>query len=238
MTPRISTIGASIRKMFSGIGGDGDPYWDNVVLALHMDGVNAGVSFPDLKGKIVTVAGNVNTSTAQKKFGTASAYFDGVGDYLELAMSADFNYGTGDFTVECWVYPVARTDTYPIVWASYLNTVADIGLMVMNNGSGQLLYDGTYSNFAASSVPNNVWTHLAVERYGTELALYVNGVKIVSVTRGTTLGRSTAPFYIGNLNNSSTQHRYKGYIDDFRMTKGVSRYKGNFTPPLQPFPEN
>ena len=35
MTPRMSNIGASIRKMFSGIGGGGDYYWDNTVLALR-----------------------------------------------------------------------------------------------------------------------------------------------------------------------------------------------------------
>lgn len=62
--------------------------------------------------------------------------------------------------------------------------------------------------------------------------------KVSELGVASALDRSMAPFYIGNLNNSSTQHRYIGYIDDFRMTKGVSRYKGNFTPPSQPFPEN
>ena len=35
---------------------------------------------------------------------TGSVFFDGGADYLSLASSDDFAYGTGDFTWEMWVY--------------------------------------------------------------------------------------------------------------------------------------
>ena len=34
---------------------------------------------------------------------SGSVSFDG-NDYLSIADSADFNLGSGDFTIECWVY--------------------------------------------------------------------------------------------------------------------------------------
>ena len=34
---------------------------------------------------------------------TGSVQFDGSGDYLSLASTSDFAFGTGDFTIELWV---------------------------------------------------------------------------------------------------------------------------------------
>jgi len=30
-------------------------------------------------------------------------YFDGTGDYLSIPVSNDFNFGSGDFTIDLWV---------------------------------------------------------------------------------------------------------------------------------------
>ena len=66
---------------------------------MHMDGNDNGTTFTDECGKTVTAHGDVCTKTAEKKFGTASAYFDGVDDYLSLADSDDWNFSSGDFTI-------------------------------------------------------------------------------------------------------------------------------------------
>src|SRR5690606_37647124 len=79
---------------------DTDPY---TVLLMHMDGSDNGTTFTDECGKTVTAHGDVCTKTAEKKFGTASAYFDGNGDYLSVPASEDFNFGAGDFTIDLWV---------------------------------------------------------------------------------------------------------------------------------------
>ena len=59
----------------------------------------------DTDGKAITVFGDAQLSTTQKKFGTASVLLDGTGDYLSLATSSDFGFGTGDFAVEAFVRP-------------------------------------------------------------------------------------------------------------------------------------
>ena len=76
-------------------------------LLMHMDGSNDGTTFTDSSGSAHTVTpnGNVHTDTAVKKIGTASAQFDGTGDYLTVPDSSDWDILGSDFTIECWVKP-------------------------------------------------------------------------------------------------------------------------------------
>ncbi len=53
-------------------------------------------------GKEVTVNGDVQHSTGANKLGNTSLYFDGTGDYLHLNDSADWDFGSGDFTIDFW----------------------------------------------------------------------------------------------------------------------------------------
>ena len=47
---------------------------------------------------------------------SGSVFFDGSGDYLAAPVSSDFEYGTGDFTIECFVYFESFPSTFaPIV---------------------------------------------------------------------------------------------------------------------------
>jgi len=84
-----------------------DTYYSNVSLLLHCDGSNGSTTFTDNSPspKTVTANGNASVSTAQSKFGGASAVFDGTGDYLSLDGSSGFAFGTGDFTIEFWLSP-------------------------------------------------------------------------------------------------------------------------------------
>jgi len=75
-------------------------------LLLHCDAADASTTFTDSSaaGHNFTAAGNAQIDTAQFKFGTSSALFDGTGDYINDATgSSDFAFGTGDFAVDFWV---------------------------------------------------------------------------------------------------------------------------------------
>jgi len=65
-------------------------------------------SFKDASqySQTITTAGNVKstTGTTTIKFGLNSTYFDGTGDYLALPAGSMWDFGTGDFTIDCWVY--------------------------------------------------------------------------------------------------------------------------------------
>lgn len=212
-----------------------DPYWSNVVLAMHMD--DAGLT--DLKGHAVTLAGNTARSSTQSKFGGYSAYFDGAGDFLYPVNSGpDFAFGTGDFTVEMWVYlpslgvvrslydgrPTSTNGLY--VW-TYVSATNTIGFLV----SSVARITGTTALAAMT------WYHVALCRSGTSTKLFLNGVQEgATYSDGNNyLGAANRPFIgIDAYNSSATP--MLGYIDDLRVTKGVARYTANFTPPSSAFP--
>ena len=69
-----------------------------------MDGQASSTTFLDAAtGKVASSTGNAAVDTAQSKFGGASGKFDGTGDYLSLADSNDWNFGSGAFTMDSWV---------------------------------------------------------------------------------------------------------------------------------------
>ena len=76
-----------------------------VKLLIHGN-VGSGQRFTDsrLSNHTVTASGNVTHSTTESKFSGGSIYLDGTGDYLSVADSSDWAFGTGDFTMDMWVY--------------------------------------------------------------------------------------------------------------------------------------
>ena len=160
----------------------GDPHWANVVLAMYMDGANNGTTFTEEKGKTVTRFGHTVTKTDQKKFGTASAYFDGSGDYLRLATSNDWDFGSGDFTIEAWVRistfavtrgVVARRDNTSTGnannWSLRVTTGAQAQFYITNSSSVVVsIYSGTLTV--------NTWHFLTVCRVSGVITIYLDGV--------------------------------------------------------------
>jgi len=205
-----------------------DPYWASVVLAMSMDGASGSTSFVDLKGHTVTPAGNVQLSTAQSKFGGASAYFDGSTDYLSLASSADFALGTADFTCECWVRISSVSGTFNIL--DFRSTASGIP-WVWNIVSGKLGMYTPSGTLAAGSTTLSVgvWYHVAITRQSNIFTLWVNGVADGSATNSSDLGSSSNPLTIGCTPGGSGGGSFYGYIDDLRITKGVARDTANFT---------
>jgi hypothetical protein len=179
--------------------------------------------------------GDAKISTAQSKFGGSSIYFDGTGDYLNIPYSPSFNFGTGDFTVECWanityvqysgIISSCNSTMTSSMWLLGFSNTAHI--MTFNfDGSGTAICGADYTAY------EGVWTHIAVSRSGTTLKLFFNGTQVQSVTNSTSFTGDTAnPVTIGRRYNNQTQYYVNGYIDDLRITKGYARYTTTFTPP-------
>ena len=216
---------------FAAAAGPTDPDFANVSLLLHGDGTNGSTTIIDSSPspKTVTAVGDAQISTTQSKFGGASMYLDGNGDYLTLPASADFLF-PGDHTIECWIY-------WDGTYASGARNIYGTG------GSGSLGQIGIFEGFglywggvfAYNYPPINQWVHVAASRQGSTVRLFINGVLTASGTQSASIGSSTASAYVGN--RADLYHPFKGYIDDFRITKGVARYTANFTPPTAPFPD-
>lgn len=206
-----------------------DPYFANVVALLHMDGSNGGTTFTDVKGHTFTPTA-VTTSTAQAKFGTASASFSGG---ATLASShADFVLGTGDFTLEFFMN-LASVSTTQVISApgSY---GAGSGFQLYVAAGALYLYSGgavaDTSGYATLSA--NTWQHVAIVRASAVPKIFVGGaLQSVGGSWGNNLSDNVASLAL-------TGWALTGYIDEFRLTKGVARYSSTFTPPTAAFPDS
>lgn len=213
---------------------------DYTVSLLHFDGDDDSTTITDEYGKTWTASADAKLKIATKKFGASSLYTDGVGDCVYTASHADLDMGTGDFTIDFWANPGTQTRTYPFIlcnddnqWRNGTFTIryhtdgADDKFSVwMNNGSAKGI-DATHTSASGS------WHHVAVTRTGATLALYVNGVAEGTVTINTSDSINLA--YGGNLllGYAATDYGsgYVGYIDEFRISKGIVRWTEAFTPP-------
>ena len=195
-------------------------------------------------GHTVTPAGNARISTAQSKFGGASMYFDGSGDYLTAPSNASYAFGTGDFTIEAWLYITnygggyldfggCIFDTRGVTQANWGN-----GLLFCLTTNGSLrVFSSTTISTSTSQISLNTWTHVALVRSAGSVTFYIGGQSAGTFSFSDNL--SEQDMTIGtaiDLRAQNTSLKYNGYIDDLRITKGVARYTSNFTPPTAQLP--
>lgn len=214
-----------------GGGGPTDPYWANVVSLLHFDGSNGSTTFADQKGKTWSSVNGAQLTTSVSKFGTASLTLAAAGSYASTLGSADFNFGTGDFTVEGWYQFTSTARQY--IYSNNSNSAA----ILITPSSGLLEVYGPSShviNAGSTPLSTGAWYFLSLSRNGNTWRFFVDGVVYQSVTDSRSWGSSSGGVQLAVGGGS----RYSGYIDDFRVTKGVGRYTSNFTPPAAAFPNS
>ena len=175
--------------------------------------------------------------TAQSKFSGASGLFDGTGDYLSVPASTDFVFGTGDFTIDAWIYQTSWPPGYSSIFtniASWSGTALNFRIMP----TGDIRFSTGLGDILASSntVSLAKWTHIAVVRSSGTLQLFINGVSGGQVANSTNFSESNI-VYIGALPLSGGGEMIGG-IDELRISKGVARWTSNFTPPPRPYGSN
>jgi hypothetical protein len=214
---------------------EGDRNFSNVSLLLHGNGANGSTTIVDSSPtpKTVTAVGNAQISTAQSKFGGASIAFDGTGDYLTVPNNADLNVGTGDFTVELWLYRISallNTDALLSKGGSniFIGIDASTSKIVVSHYAVAVVFT------SSAAISNGTWYHFALCRSGTAIKMYINGAEQAATTSSANF-TSTSVLAIGADILDTNGQRFNGYIDDLRITKGVARYTANFTPPVAPF---
>lgn len=211
---------------------------------LHFNGADTSTVFTDETGKTWTAQGNAQLDTAQKKFGTASLLLDGTLDYITTPTHNDFNLGGGDFTIDFQI----RFNALPL-----LNNNKALVHRVHTDDSGYQInvYDdaGVHSldfrNFTGvaysidikrtiSTLLANTWYHIEIDRSGSNFYFFLDGVQ--QSTTGVDADPTTdnvGTLYLGA--NRVGDQSCDGWIDEFRMSKGVARHTANFTPPTEEY---
>ena len=212
----------------------GDVYFPNVKLLLPFDGSNGATSTTDSSNSThsVTFAGGAQISTAESKFGGSSLYLNGdSGTKLTISQSSDFDFGTGDFTIEFWIKTSLSNND------SQSRRVISFGDNNTNRIQIFLSSDGIdFYNISSVKVDGDIdvadgnWHHVAFTRSGTSLKGFVDGAQSGSTATNSTDFNNAAALTIGAY-ASTGLGRVVGYLEDLRITKGLARYTSAFTAP-------
>ena len=168
-----------------------------------------------------------------------SVLFNGSNQYLSIASNSAFDFGAGNFTVECWVY-LNNTSTYAIVGTRTNDTYLTIR-WCLYVGDGFLSCDVWNTSNARialftfqSTIPTATWTHCALVRSGTSFKLYQNGTQSTnSATSSDAVSNSSTAINIGSFISSGVAN-LNGNISNLRIVKGTALYTSSFTVPTSP----
>lgn len=211
-------------------------------LLLHCDGVDATTTFTDASSAAhggATVNGNAQVDTAQSKFGGASLLLDGVGDYLTYSNHADWELGSGDFTIDWWerrssasvgggaMARHANSNFAP--WVLTKSDGANLRFFASSNGSSWDIAD----NVDLGAIELNAWHHFAIVRSGNIFFCFRDGAYQAIFSSDKSFFASSAALSIGRVWDSSSpaQGDFPGWMDEIRISKGVARWTSPFTPP-------
>ena len=160
-----------------------------------------------------------------------SGYFDGTGDYLTAGSNSVFQFGTGNFTIEAWVYVTNYAGTCAVFDTRTTGNEATGVIFYITAGGMLSIYNSAALVTASTALTVNTWNHVAVTRSGTTVNLWLNGVSVGSGTVTTNFTQQNS--YIGSAYTGSANMMI-GYVTDVRVVKGTAVYTTTFTPPSAP----
>lgn len=224
-----------------------DPYLGYVPYLAHY---NSSATQVDAGTCTAVVTGSVSIDTVNTKFGAGSLGFATTGrNYLTLSPYSNFNFN-GDFTVECWVRPLARTDGngdgLQTIF-SHANGGNDFTIQMLSlmwsRTTGKMSLDVGHSDIWATGtavITAGTWAHVAFTRSGNTYTVYVNGIVDITGTYATNFSTSAFSTDIGRAwyyaPTSPTEYfrLFAGNIDGFRITNKC-RYNRSFAVPTSAY---
>lgn len=180
----------------------------NTKLLLHCDGIDGSINFLDsgYTGHTIIPYGNAQVDTEEYAFATGSAKMDGDGDYLSIASHADWNYGTGNVTIDLRV----RFDVVNGVHLLYFRgdgaSVNNYVALYQDHEMGKLCFTvrntTRIAHHTATWAPViETWYHVALVRgwdsNPNDWALTVNGTAIATWTESITMPSHSGALTLG-----------------------------------------
>ena len=214
-----------------------------------MDGINGSSIFTDssVSKKVATANGSAQVSTAQSKFGGASARLTiGTSDYISIPDSIDFAL-SGQFTIDCW-YKANTRQNYAGIVASqnYNSAVSYTGWNLGCNfiGAGNQPVQFYYYNASTSAtiglagtndINDGNWHHLAVTRDGSNvIRLFRDGTQEATTTNAVSMNRGNG-LIVGRQWTNNNSGYIDAWVEELQILQGQALYTGSFTPPTAPY---
>lgn len=177
----------------------------------------------------LTANGDAALTSGIPNFGTGAALFDGSGDYITLPDSSQWDFGTGDFTLELFV-KFRSVGSFPQTFVSR-NNFSEMRLQ-MDDANTMVLYLMGAEIASRTFTPSaNTWYHIAVTRNSTTLRVFVNGVQLGADVTNSTNITGTSAILVGQ---AAGTNYLNGYIRNFRISN-TARYTSGYTTPTSDF---
>jgi hypothetical protein len=183
-----------------------------------------------------TVSG-VTYATANPKFGTYCFSFTGsANSVLYCADHADFNVSGGIWSTDAWVY-FNSFNAVSTIWAQATDANNYHRLYV--NTSGIVIYNLVAAGVEKSTIASGIgsiqlgrWHHVEMTENGNDYYLFIDGVKVASMSTADRPANYTQLFSIGGFTPDSSS--WSGFapmlMDEFRLSVGAARHTQGFTP--------
>jgi hypothetical protein len=154
-----------------------------------------------------------------------SVFFTGSTQYINAPSNTVFTFGTGNFTIEGWIYLVTATNSGTLFDNRTGATTVSSQIYVASN---VVYYAVAGVNvITGGSINVNTWYHIAVVKSSGSTKLYVNGAQSGSTYTDANNYVIGSPF-IGTGFGSSNP--LNGYITNLRVFNGTAVYTTTFTP--------
>jgi len=180
-------------------------------------------------------------SAGIQAYGTAgiqpggSALINAVGAGLSVPASGNFAYGTGNFTIEMWIYPFNYNEFANVLWAQTVNRPSYFLIFIQQNtGQISFQFNGSVRGTSGNAVTLNAWNHVAVVRNSGTVKIYVNGTGSGTASVADDISNTTFAPNIGRYTHAETIFSFNGYITNVRVAKS-SIYTADFEPTRTPF---
>ena len=181
---------------------------------------------------IITAPGFTSATSFVPSSFTSISPSDGSGSFpgtAHLLSTTNFlGPGTGNFTIECWFFPLAA----PNAGGTFILAGSITGGFVFgyqNATTWGLAISGGAWFVTSTTLPTlNVWNHLSVTRNSGTAYLFLNGALLSSAASSQSFVDATT--YIGHPTPANT---INGYLSNLRIIHGRALYTGAFAVPTQ-----
>jgi hypothetical protein len=220
-TAPLSTTGPASAASYSSTTNINTTFLTPASLLLNM--ANAGIYDAAVQNDVIT-AGDAQVSTTQYKWSPTSMKFDGTGDWLTLPVNSADTLGSGNWTIEGWFYFSSVSGNLEIFSKESLSSDGIRCVLVSSKVNLSLSSNGTaYATtvVGGTTIATGTWYYLAFTRSANTITIYLNGTSDGTGTFTGALYETNTFWSLASRGGAGTP--FNGYIQDFRVTKGVAR---------------
>ena len=192
-------------------------------------------------------AGGESTAALARSVAFSSTGSNDGAKSLTIANSSGNDFGSGDFTMECWFKDDAGIAEHDTIFSmsGYTTSSSDDSFNCYVYNQGIKIFDRTGGGFSlrtevANTYNKEQWVHFAWTRSGSgsnNNTIWINGMNVAQFT-GTVNYASGQDFYIGgnqyNGGGTPNEYGFNGKISNVRITKGQAIYTSSFRPSYEP----